>query len=200
MSAPESYLPMPPEAPVPGGRGPWAARAGHEGVLRTAIEAMAAPARRFLFGMCGSWDQAEDMVQEAMLKAWSRRESFDGRSDARTWLFAIVRNHWLDCLRKKMSRTAQSAQPLETAQPLADRHAGPPGQLLQRELAHAVQAAMATLPDEQREALALRESDGLSFAQIAQMLGLPVPTVKSRVRYALLKLADQLQPYRESLP
>ena len=99
-----------------------------------------------------------------------------------------------------MSRTAQSAQPLETAQPLADRHAGPPGQLLQRELAHAVQAAMATLPDEQREALALRESDGLSFAEIAQMLGLPVPTVKSRVRYALLKLADQLQPYRESLP
>jgi RNA polymerase sigma-70 factor (ECF subfamily) len=167
--------------------------------LRSAIEESVLPARRFLFGMCGCWEQAEDMVQEAMLKAWARRESFDGRSDARTWLFAIVRNHWRDCLRKKMSRSGQQTRDLEDAAQIADGHPAPPEKALRTELSAALDKALARLPDEQREALALRESEGLTFAQIAQMLDLPVPTVKSRVRYALLKLSEELQPYRESM-
>ena len=167
--------------------------------LRAAIEDSVLPARRFLFGMCGSWEQAEDMVQEAVLKAWARRESFDGRSNVRTWLFAIVRNHWLDCLRKKMSRSGQQTQDLEHAAQIADGRPDPPQKALRAELAVAVGKAMANLPDEQREALSLRESEGLTFVQIAQMLDLPIPTVKSRVRYALLKLSEELQPYRESM-
>lgn len=175
-----------------------------EAALRAGIEAVAAPARRYLFGMCGCWDQAEDLAQEAMLKAWARRESFDGKSDVRTWLFAIVRNHWLDCLRHKMTRSAQreQTQPMQEGEGQyvpVDHRPSPPHQAMQDELSRAVARAMQTLPDEQREALALRESDGLSFAQIAQMLGVPPPTVKSRVRYALLKLASELEEYRELL-
>ena len=63
------------------------------------------------------------------------------------------------------------------------------------ELRQAVARAMSQLPPEQREALALRESDGLSFAQIADVTQTPVATVKSRVRYALLKLAEQLREW-----
>jgi RNA polymerase sigma-70 factor (ECF subfamily) len=179
------------EAPMRGTR--------DDSALRWAIEESVLPARRFLFGMCGCWEQAEDMVQEAMLKAWARRDSFDGRSDARTWLFAIVRNHWLDCLRKKMSRSGQQTRDLEYAAEIADGRPAPPQKALRAELSAAVDKALARLPGEQREALALRESEGLTFAQIAQMLDLPVPTVKSRVRYALLKLSEELQPYRESM-
>ena len=67
------------------------------------------------------------------------------------------------------------------------------------ELASAVKRALARLPDEQREALALRESEGLTFDQIGQLLGVPTATVKSRVRYALLKLADDLRPYQDGI-
>ena len=185
---------------MPGSAGePPMRPARNDSDLRAAIEESVLPARRFLFGMCGCWEQAEDMVQEAMLKAWARRESFDARSNVRTWLFAIVRNHWLDCLRKKMSRSGQEMRDLQHAAQVADGRPAPPEKALRAELAAAVDKAMARLPDEQREALALRESEGLTFAQIAQMLDLPVPTVKSRVRYALLKLSEELQPYRESM-
>ena len=55
--------------------------------------------------------------------------------------------------------------------------------------------AMTSLPPEQREALAMRESDGLTFIEIARLLDLPVATVKSRVRYALTKLANELRAF-----
>ena len=73
-----------------------------------------------------------------------------------------------------------------------------PSDALQRqELAGVLATAMGSLSGPQREALALRESDGLTFPQIATVLDLPVATVKSRVRYALAKLADELRSYRE---
>ena len=80
---------------------------------------------------------------------------------------------------------------------LAARAASPPEAAARAELASAVQAARSALPDEQHEALALRESGDLSFAQIAELLGVPAATVKSRVRYALKKLAEQLKRFRK---
>lgn len=76
---------------------------------------------------------------------------------------------------------------------------GPETAASRGELIVAITAAMEKLPAEQREALALRESGGLTFRQIAETLGVPTPTVKSRVRYALLKLADELKPYAREL-
>ena len=67
------------------------------------------------------------------------------------------------------------------------------------ELGAVVRRAMDKLPAEQREALAMRESEGLTFRQIGQTLGVPTATVKSRVRYALMKLADELEPFRREL-
>lgn len=159
--------------------------------LRAALEAASPALRRYLFGLCGDWDLAEDVAQEALLKAWSRRASFDGRSDARTWIFAIARNHWIDRLRQAKKAKEEPMPEYEAAD---NRTA--PAIAAGKELATAVRKAIDTLPAEQREALALRESEALTFAQIAQMLDAPVATVKSRVRYALLKLADELQEYR----
>lgn len=67
------------------------------------------------------------------------------------------------------------------------------------ELAGAVRLAMDKLPADQREALALRESEGLSFKDVAEILDIPVATAKSRVRYALLKLADELRPLQSEI-
>jgi len=167
--------------------------AGGEGALRAALAESALYARRYLFGLCGDWHLAEDLAQEALLKAWARRASFTGRSDVRTWVFAIVRNHWLDSVRQKKSAAVMEFATDET---MADDGRGEPSrEAASNELRQAVARAMSQLPPEQREALALRESDALSFAQIAELTQTPVATVKSRVRYALLKLAESLRDF-----
>jgi len=168
-----------------------------EGDLRAAIADAGAAVRRFLFGMCGDWDAAEEMAQEALLKAWSKRDRFDGRAEIRTWVFAIARNHWLDRLRRK--RTAPQTEPMNDGMYISQPGNSPAAAAGRGELAQAVGAALTTLPAEQREALAMRESEGLSFIQIAALLGIPVSTAKSRVRYALLKLAEHLKPFRSEL-
>ena len=158
------------------------------------LVAAGAAVRRYLFGMCGDWHAAEDLAQDAMLRAWQKRDSFDGRSGMRTWLFAIARNAWLGQLRRR--KTAVVIGPMISDEIAID--ATPPHAAMARaELAAAVGKAMAKLPPEQREALAMRESEGLTFDQIAQVIGAPAATVKSRVRYALLKLAEELKPYAE---
>ena len=165
--------------------------------LRRVMSDIAAALRRYIFGMCGNWSEAEDIAQEALLKAWAKRDSFDGRANPKTWIFTIARNHWRDRLRRAKVRPKEETMQYE---PAADNPNESPATALGREeLAEAIGRAVAKLPDEQREALSLRESEGLTFNEIGQMLGVPTATVKSRVRYALLKLADDLQPYAQEL-
>ena len=179
----------------PSAAGPYSRRdsALDEQAMREAVTGVAAAVRRYVFGMCGNWHQAEDLTQGALLKAWQKRQSFDGRADVKTWIFAIARNHWLDGLRKK--RTAPQEMVIDEAQIPIRRAPSPPEAAQRGEFVAAVRGAMAKLPPEQHEAIALRESEALSFAQIAEMLNVPAGTVKSRVRGALLKLADELKAF-----
>ena len=165
--------------------------------LRRVMSDIAAALRRYIFGMCGNWSEAEDIAQEALLKAWAKRDSFDGRANPKTWIFTIARNHWRDRLRRAKVRPRVLAIEYEPAS--ANPNSSPPAAAGRAELAEAIAKAVARLPDEQREALSLRESEGLTFNEIGQMLGVPAATVKSRVRYALLKLADELKPYSREL-
>ena len=165
--------------------------------MRAALVNAAPAVRRYLFGMCGRWHEAEDIAQEALLKAWARRESFDGRADPRTWIFTIARNHWLDCLRRRRVRPKEEHMNDQLAP--AGSMPGPSAIAERGELGAVVRRAVQKLPAEQREALAMRESEGLTFRQIGQALGVPTATVKSRVRYALTKLADELEPFRREL-
>jgi RNA polymerase sigma-70 factor (ECF subfamily) len=181
------------ETPLDDGLPPQAA-AAHS--VRVAIDQAADSVRAYLFGMTANWHDAEDLAQAAMLKAWQKREQFSAQADAKTWIFTIARNHWRDALRTR-SRTPGHESMHDGHDIYFAAAANPVEQLQQQELAAALAAAMVALPDAQREALALRESDGLTFPQIASVLDLPVATVKSRVRYALAKLADELRSYRE---
>ncbi len=159
--------------------------------------AEAAPAvRRFLFGLCGDWHRSEDLSQEALLSAWHKRDSFNGQASLRTWVFAIARNHWLTGLRQQARRGRE--EPVNESCHI-DLTAAPEALAARGELADAVAAAMARLPDEQREALSLRELGGLTCVQVADVLDLPLGTVKSRLRYAMGKLARELEPFAQEL-
>ena len=165
--------------------------------LRLAIVEAAPAVRRYLFGLCGHWHEAEDLAQESLLKAWARRETFDGRAAARTWIFAIARNCWLSGLRSRRVRPQEQPRLEESAHVASSP--SPAAAAGRAELAAALEAAMARLPHDQREALALRESSVLTFEQIGRLLEVPTSTVKSRVRYALKNLAEQLRPFAKEL-
>ena len=160
----------------------------------------AAPAvRRFLFGLCGNWHRSEDLSQEALLTAWRKRDSFDGRACLRTWVFTIARNHWLMGLRQQARRPREEPMDESRQTGFSEKAAAPEAAAARGELAEAIAAALGRLPAEQREVLAMRELGGLTSVQVAAVLGLPLGTVKSRVRYAMLKLAQELEPFRQEL-
>ena len=161
--------------------------------LRAAVSDTGGAVRRFLFGMCGDWHVAEDLAQESLLKAWRSRASFNGRANVRTWVFAIARNAWIDHLRRQRTRGVEET--MDQALAIASTAPGPVASASGREFTAQMALALTSLPPEQREALAMRESDGLTFIEIARLLDLPVATVKSRVRYALTKLANELRAF-----
>jgi RNA polymerase sigma factor (sigma-70 family) len=131
---------------------------------------------------------AQDAVQDAMLSAWRTATSFDPRrGKVSTWLLTLVHRRAVDVVRREDRRRAQ---PLDDA-PIASVDATDETAEV-REKRRAVQAALAELPPEQREVLELAYYGGLSQSQLAERLGVPLGTVKSRMFAALAKLRDLL--------
>jgi RNA polymerase sigma-70 factor (ECF subfamily) len=180
-----------PDSPSP------AASAGEQR-LRAEIGACCHAVRCYLLAMTGNWHEADEAAAEALAKAWQKRHLFDGRSQVRTWIFTIARNHWRDEIRKRKRRPKR--QDMQDIPETALAVEADPAQGLDRAgLTEAIARAMASLPEEQREAIALREGQALTFREIGELLDVPLATVKSRVRYGLEKLAQILAPYRKEL-
>ncbi len=137
---------------------------------------------------------AEDIVQESFLKAYKAQESFRG-NEARTWMLSIVRNTAMDFLRRyKSSGTITLDQPgfePEDDSPDAERV------LLERSRRDQLRRAISRLEPEFREALVLREIEGLSYKQIAAVLNIPMGTVMSRLSRARNQLLVELGGSKE---
>lgn len=139
--------------------------------------------RAFAYSLVRSQDRADDLVQETMVKAWDKRESFTPGTNMRAWLFNILRNTYYSELRKRR-REVEDADGA-----MAARLASAPEQEGHLDVAD-FQVAFDALNDDQREALILIAAEGFSYEEAAEICGCAVGTLKSRVNRARCRLAE----------
>lgn len=130
--------------------------------------------RAFGRSLSGNRDVADDLAQETLLKAWAARQRFQAGTNMRAWTFIILRNHYLSQMRRSRFRG-------EWDELAADRLlAAPAGQDKHVELGD-MQRALLQLPQPQREALILVGAGGFAYEEAAEICGVAVGTIKSRV-------------------
>lgn len=134
-------------------------------------------------------ESAEDLAQETMVRLWHRAASFDpARADISTWLFAIARNLKIDTFRRDRRADLHADDFLLEAEDPPQ----PEELLIGSETSDHVQRAMSALPAEQLDLVKLSFFEGRSHGEIAGLLGIPLGTVKSRLRLAFGRLRDKL--------
>ena len=133
---------------------------------------------------------AEDLTQDAFLKVWRSADGYrPGRGSVRNWILSIVRNRGIDqirslaSLRRKQNRLEQSAPMSQPSEAFAEAWRG--------YLSERVGEALGALPPEQREVITLAHLHGRTHKEISRRLGLPLGTVKGRMRLGLKKLGDR---------
>ncbi len=153
--------------------------------------------------MLGDPDLAEDILQETFVNAYRAIDRFEGRAHISTWLYRIAHNVVLMRLRKeKRTPDIQSLEDdvdLDTLPTAGQWQDAPERRLLQEELLQKMDDALADLSEGLRMVFVLRDIDGLSTAETAQVLDLSETAVKSRLHRARLALRNKLAPYLQDL-
>ena len=156
-----------------------------------AFEALMTPEEGHVWALClrmlGNTEEARDAAQETMIRAWRALPSFRGEARFGTWVYRIAVRTCLDRMRKR-----EETVPLETLQESGfepmDPAPEPEGRVLQAEKSKVLRQALDRLPEEMRTALVLTSMDGQSYEEAAEVLEVPVGTVRSRIARAKLKL------------
>ncbi|MGI8683315.1 MAG: sigma-70 family RNA polymerase sigma factor [Mycobacteriales bacterium] len=163
------------------------ARTADEALVRALYAEHAGPLLSYALRLTGDRSQAEDVVQETLLRAWRHPEAMEsGRGSLRPWLFTVARNLVVDQHRARRARPPEVSAESLVELPAADE--------LDRALqAWQVAAAVATLRDEHRAVLLETYYRGKSVTEAAAALGVPAGTVKSRTYYALRALRLALE-------
>lgn len=140
--------------------------------------------------------EVEDIVQDTFLKAFRRLDTFQEQSSFYTWLCRIAINTSLDTLKRAGRNPVQAVEDPELAQTAERRGSGalpaPDARLEQQEVAEATQAVLAELPEIFRTVLVLREFEDMAYQEIADLLGISIGTVESRLLRARARFRDKL--------
>ncbi len=135
-------------------------------------------------------DQAEDIAQEVLTTIWVKSALFDPeKSSLATWIYRIARNRRIDYARRSRESLPFEGTPAAAA---ASEAVSPDAALAAEQEAEVLHAALQTLPEEQRQLVRLSYFEGLSQSEIAHQAGLPLGTVKSRLRLAFSRLRGAL--------
>ncbi|TPE52630.1 sigma-70 family RNA polymerase sigma factor [Amaricoccus solimangrovi] len=160
---------------------------------RTAFVALfdrfAARVKAFMMRGGASEADADEIAQDVMVQVWRRAETFDPeRAAAATWIFTIARNRRIDILRRTLRPAPDPDDPLFQPEPEPDGYL----RMNAAERERRIREGLAGLAEDQRAVLVAAFYDGLSHAEIAAKLGLPLGTVKSRIRLAFRHLRGAL--------
>jgi RNA polymerase sigma-70 factor (ECF subfamily) len=155
-----------------------------EASSRDAMLAAIPKLRAFAISLCRNSDHAEDLVQEALLRACAKITSFEPGTNMLAWLFTILRNLFYSQCRRRRKH-------FESIDDNADSLGSKPTQVAQAEH-HELCAALSKLPPERRRALILIGASGFSYHEAAKICGCPTGTMKSRVNRARAELAQLL--------
>ncbi|MFO0933870.1 MAG: sigma-70 family RNA polymerase sigma factor [Planctomycetota bacterium] len=164
------------------------------------VERFVRPLASFFHRLGADAATAEDCAQDVFLKLFRTREAYEPRAKFSTYLFSIARHHWIDVVRH---RAAGPTTVSSDAGGGDDAHGSPADRLVAGdtevdararagEVAAALRRAVAALSDEQREVFALVQQEGMRYQEIADLLGIPVGTVKSRVHAVMHTLRERL--------
>lgn len=164
------------------------ARQGDDGAFAQLVEPAMGPLFRHAQRMLGNAQDAEDATQDALVKAYQNLAAYRGEAEFTTWLYRILTNVCLDALRRRRRRPQAAGEDPEQLLARLPDPEGVEDRALAREQMQLLERALAQLPPQMRSLLVLREVDDLSYEQIAQVLGVRVGTVKSRMSRARLKL------------
>ena len=149
---------------------------------------------RFSLRIVRSSDVAEDVVQEVMIKLWTKRDNVQGIENINGWLMVLTRNLSIDKVRSKHHTTGS----LETAYYVADDEIKPDKHAEQSDMMRQIDAAVEQLPETQRLIFHLRDVEGMTYKEISEILDISLDNVKInlfRARQKLRKLLKQAESY-----
>ena len=143
--------------------------------------------------MCGNHEDAQDCLQEAMLRIYRAISGFKAQSSFSTWVYRITMNACLDELRKRKSRPNTSLDGLlDTGWSPVDGGESPEGHAMRREMRRMLQRYIGELPEDMRAAVVLRDVEGYSYEEIAGILEANVGTIKSRISRGRERLREKI--------
>ena len=147
--------------------------------------------------MCASREDAQDCMQEAMIRAYRAIENFRFQSSFSTWIYRITMNTCLDELRRRKVRQAASLDALLDAGWAPSGGESPEGHAMEQDRKRALEQAIHALPEDMRAAIVLRDIQGYSYDEIADILSVNVGTIKSRISRGREKLREILSEHTE---
>jgi RNA polymerase sigma-70 factor (ECF subfamily) len=175
---------------------------GDESALEELYERWSRPLLSFLYGMCRDRTFSEDLMQGVFVKVWRAAPRYRPIAKFSTWLFQIARNHWLNEREKKLRRIRpvsldggadddgpRLVQQVDSGDPT------PADRALSGELGDQIGEAVRRLPEKLRDVWVLGAAQGLPYKEVAEILDIPVGTVKSRMFQAVRALREELEPY-----
>ena len=143
--------------------------------------------------MCGNPEDAQDCLQETMLRVWRAISGFKGQSSFSTWVYRITMNTCLDELRKRKNRPNTSLDGLvDAGWSPADEDDTPEKHAVRREARKSLEGFIQELPEDMRAAVVLRDIQGYAYDEIADILGTNVGTIKSRISRGREKLREKI--------
>jgi len=158
------------------------AQAGNVRAFERLVRTHLPRVRRFARAFARSEADADDLAQEALVRAYKRIRSFRYQSAFQSWLYAVVRNAFLDVTKSRAARERRLEQPLGPGEhPFPSGQPGPDEALLEKEERERLWSALRRVPVEFRTALVLFDLEGHSYDEVAAVEGVPVGTVKSRL-------------------